>query len=71
MAYTFGFRDFNIGDNFGGRTPAWHCKRVRRDGDNFRVFARKRAVIEANLPKPEHIPDAPANAARPAARVSP
>jgi hypothetical protein len=62
--------DLLIRDNFGGRTPAWNCKGVRRDGDNYRVFAKKGTMIEANLPKPERIPDAPANAARPVAKVS-
>lgn len=57
--------DLLIRDNFGGRTPTWNCSDVRRVGENYRVFAKKGAVIEATLPKPEHIPEAPATAARP------
>lgn len=56
-----------IRDNFGGRTPAWNCQGVRRDGDNFRVFAKKGRVIEATLAKPEGIPEAPANVSQPVA----
>lgn len=63
--------ELSVRDNFGGRTPAWNCRGVRRESENFRVFARKGAVIEASLSKPEQVPDAPANAARPVARFSP
>jgi len=38
--------------------------------DNFQMFAKKGMVIEATLPKPEHIPDAPANTAQPVVKVS-
>lgn len=62
--------DLLIRDNFGGRTPAWNCQGVRRDGGNYRVLAKKGMVIEATLPKPEQIPAAPANAAQPVAKVS-
>ena len=62
--------DLLIRDNFGGRTPAWNCRGVRREGNNFLVFARSGAVIEATLPKPERIPDAPGNIAKPVAKVS-
>ncbi len=63
--------DLLIRDNFGGRTPAWNCQGVRRDGDNFRVSASKGMRIEATLPRPEPIPDAPANAAQPVVKASP
>ena len=54
-----------IRDNFGGPTPTWNSKAVRREGENYRVIVKKGAVIEATLPKPERIPEAPANAAQP------
>jgi alpha-L-fucosidase 2 len=63
--------DLLIRDNFGGRTPAWNCQGVRRDGDNFRVSASKGMRIEATSPRPEPIPDAPANAAQPVVKISP
>ena len=53
-----------IRDNFGGRTPTWNSKAVRREGENHRVIVKKGAVIEATLPRPERIPEAPANAAQ-------
>jgi alpha-L-fucosidase 2 len=55
--------DLLIRDNFGGRALVWNCRGVRRDGENYRVFAKKGTAIEARLPKPEHIPNAPANRA--------
>lgn len=57
--------DLLIRDDFGGRPPAWNSKGIRRDGDNYRVFARRGMVIEATLPKPERLPAAPINAAPP------
>ena len=57
--------DLLIRDNFDGRTPAWNGPGVRRDGANYRVFARQGAVIEATLPPPGSVPAAPANATPP------
>ena len=58
-------------DNFGGRMPTWNFRGVRRDGYNYRVSVKKGAVIEVTLPKPERIPEAPANTAQPVATRSP
>ena len=57
--------DVSIRDNFGGREPTWNCQGIRRDGDNYVVFARSGTMIEATLPKLETIPGAPSNAVRP------
>lgn len=54
-----------IRDNFGGRTPRWSIRDVRKSGPDFEVYLRKGQVLEAWLPKPKSPPPAPANAAVP------
>jgi alpha-L-fucosidase 2 len=53
-----------IRDNFGGRTPPWTVKGVRKIGENFDVSLPKGQTIEAILARPANIADAPANVAR-------
>ncbi len=53
-----------IRDNFGGRNPAWNRKGITKIGDNFEVSLKRGQAIEATLPKPYGIPDAPADVAQ-------
>jgi alpha-L-fucosidase 2 len=54
-----------IRDNFGGRQPTWSRPDIRKTGENFEVRLKAGQSIEAELPKAEAIPPAPANAAAP------
>lgn len=54
-----------IRDNFGGRTPQWSVRDVRKSGADFEVYLRKGQVLEAWLPRPKSPPPAPANPAVP------
>ncbi len=52
-----------IRDNFGGRSPQWSRRGVKKVGDNFEVTMKRGEVFEATLPKPASVPPAPANVA--------
>lgn len=52
-------------DNFGGRTPQWNRQGMRKTGNNFEVSLKRGEALEATLPKPDTLPAAPANAAKP------
>jgi alpha-L-fucosidase 2 len=54
-----------IRDNFGGRSPNWSRQGLTKIGDNFEVSLKRGQTIEATLPKPDSIPTAPSNAAKP------
>ena len=55
----------HIRDSFGGRVPDWSRDGVRRAGDVYEVHLRAGDAIEANLPVPDSVPPAPADAALP------
>jgi alpha-L-fucosidase 2 len=52
-------------DNFGGRTPQWRGKAMRKSGAEFTARAKIGEVFEARLAKPAARPPAPVNAAVP------
>jgi alpha-L-fucosidase 2 len=54
-----------IRDNFGGRTPQWNRRGVKKVGDNFEATMKRGEVLEGTLPKPINIPPSPINAADP------
>jgi alpha-L-fucosidase 2 len=54
-----------IRDNFAGRTPQWSLPGVKKNGDNFEIALKKGEPIEATLPRPAAIPEAPTNLAEP------
>jgi alpha-L-fucosidase 2 len=56
-----------IRDNFAGRAPSWNRPDVKKSGEDFEVTLKRNEAVEAALPKPDAIPPAPANAARPVA----
>lgn len=53
-----------IRNNFSGRSIKW-SQDVAQVGSNYEIKLKKGQTIEATLPKPEKVPDAPANAAEP------
>ncbi len=57
--------EVRIRDNFGGRSPQWSRRGVKKVGDNFEVTMKRGEVLEATLPKPASIPPVPGNAAEP------
>ena len=54
-----------IRDNFAGRVPTWSLNGVKKRGEDFEVTLKCGETIEATMPRPEFIPAAPADAARP------
>ena len=52
-------------DNFGGRTPKWSDKNVRKVGDIFVATLKKGQTITATFDTPPQIPERPADAAEP------
>jgi alpha-L-fucosidase 2 len=52
-------------DNFGGRTPQWRGKAMRKSGAEFTARAKSGEVFEANIAKPATRPLAPVNVAVP------
>lgn len=54
-----------VRDNFGGRTPQWSGGEVKKVGDNFEATVERGQTIEATLGKPDGVPPAPADVAKP------
>ena len=54
-----------IRDNFGGRAPAWSRAGVAKEGADFVLALEAGARVEATLPAPAAILEAPPNAAEP------
>jgi alpha-L-fucosidase 2 len=54
-----------VRDNFGGRPIKWSRADVVKVGDDFEISLKAAETLEATLPRPEQIPPAPADVARP------